>query len=316
MNTFGNTFRLTTFGESHGAAMGGIVDGCPAGMVIDQDFIDNELRRRRDGDTPSSLTTPRKEPDNVEWLGGILDGRTLGTPIAFMVRNRECRPQDYEVLHNLFRPGHADYTWQQRHQLRDHRGGGRASGRETVARVIGGAIAKLWLSTLGITIQSSLKGYEITCTILGMPAGVGNPVFDRLNARLAFAMLSIPSASAFAMGQTPHDWQLPANQYPDQWIAHGSGGALTSTNHCGGIQGGISNGMPIVFHTGFHPPVTQPEGMVCRDNTGNLHTVAPGGRHDRDHSTRLPVIVESMAALTIADFMCTHNQHQPNTLQS
>lgn len=304
MNTFGNTFRLTTFGESHGTAMGGIIDGCPAGVVIDQDFINTELLRRRDGDTISPLTTARKEPDQIEWLSGIMEGKTLGTPIAFLVRNQDFRAEDYNDLQDCFRPGHADYTWFQRYGRRDHRGGGRASGRETVSRVIGGAIAKLWLATQGVTIHSLRQGFEVKCTIEGVKAGVGNPVFDRLNARLAYAMLSIPSASSFVMGETPDDWRLPAGIYPDQWIDGGSGHTLTSTNHCGGVQGGISNGMPIVFHTGFHPPVTNPDGMVCRMADGILKTVSPHGRHDQDHSPRLPVIVESMAALVLADLLC------------
>ena len=304
MNSYGHSFRLTTFGESHGTAVGGVIDGCPAGVVIEEDFIAKELCRRRDGDSPSTLTTNRKEPDLIEWLSGIYEGKTLGTPIAFMVRNRDCRPEDYEALRDCFRPGHGDYTWQQRYGCRDYRGGGRASGRETAARVIGGAIAKLWLSTQGVTVNSLRQGFEVKCIIEGVPAGVGNPVFDRLNARLAYAMLSIPSASAFAMGESPDDWRLPAESYPDQWIAEGSGSTLTATNHCGGVQGGISNGMPIVFHTGFHPPVTDPDGMICRKADGTLKRVSPHGRHDRDHSSRLPVIVESMAALTVADFLC------------
>ena len=304
MNTFGHSFRLTTFGESHGTAVGGVIDGCPAGVVIEEGFIAKELCRRRDGDSPSTLTTNRKEPDLIEWLSGIYEGKTLGTPIAFMVRNRDCRPEDYEALRDCFRPGHGDYTWQQRYGCRDYRGGGRASGRETAARVIGGAIAKLWLASQGISVNSLRQGFEVNCIIEGVPAGVGNPVFDRLNARLAYAMLSIPSASAFAMGERPDDWRLPAESYPDQWIAEGSSSTLTATNHCGGVQGGISNGMPIVFHTGFHPPVTDPDGMICRKADGTLKKVCPHGRHDKDHSSRLPVIVESMAALTVADFLC------------
>lgn len=307
MNTFGNTFRLTTFGESHGNAVGGIVDGCPAGMVVEKSFVDQELQRRRNGDTPSPLTTARKETDEVEWLSGIYQGLTLGTPIAFLIKNNDCRPEDYETLRHCCRPGHADYTYGEKYGHRDHRGGGRASGRETVARVVGGAIAKQWLGTQGIAIHSSRREYTITCTILGLPAGVGEPIFDRLNARIAYAVLSIPSASAFAVGGEPNDWQLPPSQYPDQWNDHGTGATLTATNHCGGIQGGISNGMPVVFHVGFHPPVTQPLGMTCRQADGSLKPVAPHGRHDSNHAARLPVIVESMAALAIADLLATHH---------
>lgn len=306
MNSFGNIFRLTTFGESHGPAIGGIIDGCPAGLLLDASLVDAELRRRREGDTPSPDTTQRREPDQVEWLSGFLDGKTLGTPIAFVIHNRDHHSEDYDALRDCCRPGHADYTYMQKYGLRDHRGGGRASGRETAARVVAGAIAKMWLGTQGVTLQATHQGYIITCTVRGLSAGVGEPVFDRLNARLAYASLSIPSASAFTMGEGMDDWRLSTEKFPDQWVSQGQGENLTATNHCGGIQGGISNGMPVVFHVGFHPPVTRPDGMVCRCPDGTLKQVAPYGRHDGDHSSRLPVIVESMAALAIADLMLIH----------
>lgn len=302
MNTFGHQFRLTTFGESHGPAVGGIIDGCPAGIVIDQAFITDELRRRREGDggTPPDLTT-RHEADQVEWLSGLMNGTTLGTPLSYIIRNSDCRPEDYEPLRDLCRPGHADYTYTQKYGIRDHRGGGRASGRETAARVVAGAIAKQILRDKGITFHSTHHDHEVSCTIEGVPAGLGNPIFDRLNARLAYAMLSIPSAMAFAMGDTPDTFRLSQQEYPDQWCEHGCGDTLTHTNHCGGIQGGISNGMPIVFHVGFHLPPTQPDGMLCRTDEGALYPVAPHGRHDSYHIPRLPVIVEAMAAITLLD---------------
>ena len=305
MNTFGNTFRLTSFGESHGPAVGGIIDGCPAGMVIDEDFVNEELRRRRQGDILGcDRITARQETDRVEWLSGIYEGRTLGTPIAFLIRNNDCRSEDYDALRDCFRPGHADYTYQQKYGLRDPRGGGRASGRETAARVVAGAVAKLLLLPRGIAI--SAKGYQrdIVCTITGLPAGVGEPVFDRLNARLAYAMMSIPSAIAFAMGEDSECWQLDGQQFADAWCENGNGDNLTQSNHCGGIQGGISNGMPVVFHVGFHAPVTNPDGMMCRKEDGSILHVAPHGRHDADHGSRLPVIVEAMAALVVADLTC------------
>lgn len=306
MNTFGNHFRLTTFGESHGSAVGGVIDGCPAGIVIDQAFINSELRRRREGDnSTASGITARHEADQVEWLSGLMDGTTLGTPLTFIIRNTDCRPEDYETLRNICRPGHADYTYTEKYGIRDHHGGGRASGRETVARVVAGAIAKQILSGQGITFRSFHHDHEVCCTIEGVPAGIGNPIFYRLNACLAYATLSIPSAMAFAMGDTPDAFRLSQQDYPDQWREHGIGNTLTLTNHCGGIQGGISNGMPIVFHVGFHLPPTQPDGMVCRDNNGALHHVAPHGRHDSDHIPRLPVIVEAMAAITILDLLTT-----------
>ena len=302
MNSFGNQFRLTTFGESHSPAVGGIIDGCPAGIVIDHDFIANELRRRREGDggAPQSLTS-RHEDDQVEWLSGLMDGTTLGTPLSFIIRNKDCRPEDYEPLRHLCRPGHADYTYTEKYGIRDHRGGGRASGRETATRVVAGAIAIQILQDKGIAIHSTHHDHEVCCTIEGVAAGIGSPLFDRLNACLAYAMLSIPSAMAFAMGDTPDAFRLSQQDYPDQWREHAGGDTLTLTNHCGGIQGGISNGMPVVFHVGFHLPPTQPDGMLCRDSEGTLHSVAPHGRHDSCHIPRLPVIVEAMAAVTLLD---------------
>lgn len=303
MNTFGNRFRLTSFGESHGTAIGGVIDGCPAGIAIDTRLVDAELLRRRQGDIPSSATTPRQESDQVEWLSGIYEGRTLGTPIAFCIRNRDCREADYDQLRDCFRPGHADYTYWVKYGCRDHRGGGRASGRETAVRVVAGAIAKQLLGQQEIRISSTLSDHQVSCRIEGLPAGVGEPIFDKLSARLAYAMFSIPSAMAFAMGDTPDAFQLPADQYPDAWIPGGKGGTLTASNHCGGVQGGISNGMPVLFHVGFHLPVTHPDGMDCRTGNGSITHIAPGGRHDSSHLTRLPVIVESMAALVIADLI-------------
>lgn len=300
MNSFGQLFRLTTFGESHGTAIGGIIDGCPAGLLINEAWVDKELCRRHGND---ENTTSRHEKDKVEWLSGIYEGRTLGTPIAFIVRNEDCHPEDYEALKNLYRPGHADYTYQMKYGRRDHRGGGRASGRETVARVVAGAIAKQVLNQSSIKITSTIEGMSVRCAIEGLPAGVGNPVFDRLNARLAYAVLSIPSAISFAMGDWEGSMDEKDSGWPDAWTPHGSGPSLTVTNHCGGVQGGISNGMPVVFRVGFHPPVTCPEGMLCRDAEGNIHSVAPGGRHDKNHISRIPVIVEAMAAITILDLL-------------
>ena len=304
MNSFGTTFRLTTFGESHGSAIGGIVDGCPAGIAIDQDFVDAELRRRRIGDGATICDiTSRQEEDKVEWLSGIYEGKTLGTPIAFLIHNNDCREADYALLRDCFRPGHADYTYQQKYGHRDHRGGGRASGRETAVRVVAGAMAKQILAQQNIHIAAKMAVPHICCTIEGLPAGVGEPIFDRLNARLAYAMFSIPSCMSFTMGDTPEAWMLSRNEFPDQWTTKGEAETLTQTNHCGGIQGGISNGMPVVFYIGFHQPVTNPEGMNCRTAEGDIVNVAPHGRHDRDHYSRIPVIVESMAAITILDLL-------------
>ncbi|MBQ1408908.1 MAG: chorismate synthase [Bacteroidales bacterium] len=333
MNTFGSRFKLTTYGESHGPAIGGVVDGCPAGLLFDSDLVVAEMSRRHIG--PGA--TSRVEADQVEILSGIYQGRTLGTPIAFEIRNNDARSEDYDELRDLMRPGHADYTYYMRYGIRDHRGGGRASARETAARVVGGAIAKMILNDKNITVEATLAGTPtspladnqtfkhsniqalkhsstqsdsqggvIECTVNGLPAGIGNPVFDKLNARLAAAMMSIPSAIGFEMGIGFAAANMTGSDFRDEW-AHGNSVRpvrRTITNHCGGIQGGISNGMPIVFRTAFHPVVTINQPTECLDANGNLHTWQPRGRHDQCHLPRTVVIVEAMTAMTIADMIC------------
>ena len=317
-NTFGTRFKLTTYGESHGPAIGGVVDGCPAGVVFDSNLLTVDMMRRHIGEG----ATTRCEADTVEILSGLFEGRTLGTPIAFEIRNTDVRSSDYDDLRELYRPGHADYTYAMRYGIRDHRGGGRASGRETAARVVGGAIAKMILREKGIKIEAktvppaigncgtqkqtpalphdSLGGI-IECTVTGLPAGIGNPVFGKLNATLAAAMMSIPSAIGFEMGAGFAAARMTGSEYRDEWS--GEREAPTNTNHCGGIQGGISNGMPIVFRTAFHPVVTINQPTQCLDPDGNLHTWQPKGRHDTCHIQRTVVIVEAMTAMVIADFV-------------
>lgn len=305
MNTFGSKFRLTTFGESHGLAVGGIIDGCPANIIIDTEFIESELARRKG---------PRNETDKVEFLSGLLEGRTLGTPIAFCVSNHDARSTDYEALKGLFRPGHGEYTYKQRYGIHDWRGGGRSSARETVARVVAGAIAKQILSTHDIQIKSSTitpndlpdnetAGGIVACSIEKVRAGIGNPIFGKLNAQLAAAMMSIPSAIGFEMGAGFATAQMYGSQYVDQWCRTTDGSIATKTNHCGGIQGGISNGMPITFRVAFHPIVTLPGTITCIDSEGTTRNVVVGGRHDRCQVGRASVVVEAMAALTILDNM-------------
>lgn len=319
-NTFGEHFRLTTFGESHGVAVGGVIDGCPSGVSIDFALIDAELARRR-GDGVAG-TTERKECDRVEWISGIMDGITLGTPIAFLVYNCDTRCGDYDKLKEWQRAGHADYTYQEKYGVRDHRGGGRASARETVARVVAGAIAKQLLAAKGISVvsewaagrdalQNDTVGGTVRCTVFGLKPGVGNPVFDRLNARLAYAMMSIPSAVSFEMGAGKGAAAMTGADYADRWndseqpvaIQPLNHSPLTITNHCGGIQGGISNGMPIEFTVGFHPVVTQLPFTQCRNPRGEVRMIELKGRHDRCHLARAAVIVEAMVALTLIDFL-------------
>ena len=311
MNTFGNIFRLTTFGESHGPAIGGVIDGCPAGLAVDYDLVDAELARRR-GDGLAG-TTERKESDHVEWLSGIMDGRTLGTPIAFIIRNSNTQPDDYEWNRDLYRPGHGDYTWQQKYGIRDHRGGGRCAARETAARVVAGAIAKQILTQKGIAVTSRLSqsvtppandtaGGVVECTVTGVPAGWGEPLFGKLQSQLAAAMMSIPSATGFETGEGFHAAQMLGSEYIDCWNSDFS----TQTNHCGGIQGGLSNGMPLQFRVAFHPVVTLPHNLPCIDKEGTPHTIATvPGRHDRNHTPRAAVVVEAMTAIVLTDAMLT-----------
>ena len=301
MNSYGNKFRLTTYGESHGPAVGAVIDGCPAGMAIDMKAIAESLARRRYG-------APRQEEDEVEWLSGLKEGITLGTPIAFLIRNCNTRPKDYAPLEHLFRPGHADYTYYMKYGLRDHRGGGRASARETAVRVVAGAIALQLMPEISIQCsvvsgqcitQDDTVGGVVACCVTGVPAGVGNPIFGKLNADLAAAMMSIPSAIGFEMGAGFKAAEMKGSEYIDRWNNDGS----TQTNHCGGIQGGISNGMPIEFRVAFHPVVTIPQPVECLHEDGYLETVKIDGRHDRYHIERAAVVVEAMTALCLVNHL-------------
>ena len=326
MNSYGTSFRLITYGESHGPAVGAVIDGCPAGVAIDMEAIKQMLARRRFG-------APRQEVDEVEWLSGIKDGITLGTPIAFCIRNNDAHSEDYTHLEHLFRPGHADYTYYKKYGLRDHRGGGRSSARETVARVVAGAIALQLMPEVSIKVESEkwdtsskndTMGGVVKCQVTGVAAGIGEPIFGKLNAQLAAAMMSIPSAIGFEMGDgfaTAHmkgseyidHWNdclnvsmpecLSANELNTQTIKQSNNQAITKTNHCGGIQGGISNGMPIEFRVAFHPVVSIPQPVECLHEDGHLETISIGGRHDRYHIERAAVVVEAMTALCLINHL-------------
>lgn len=320
MNSFGQRFRFTSYGESHGHAVGGIIDGCPAGIRLDTAFINSELSRRRGGLSP--LTTARKEPDRVEFLSGLFEGKTLGTPISFMIRNEDADADAYSDLQDWFRPGHADYTYWAKYGERDWRGGGRSSGRETAARVVAGAIARQLPSLRTISFDTCVEqgtvlqpsddtiGGIVKCSINGVPAGVGDPIFGRLNASLAAAMMSIPSAMGFEMGAGFASAQMKGSEFADAWsewkenhTTAEEATPLTNTNHCGGVQGGISNGMPVVFKVAFHPVVSRCDALTCRNKEGETSNIRINGRHDKNHLLRIPVIVESMAALVLADLM-------------
>ena len=322
MNTFGKILTLTTFGESHGPAMGGVLDGMPAGVDIDIDVLQCFVDRRRTGQTTGS--SRRDEQDRVEVLSGIWQGKTLGTPIGFVVHNTDARSEDYEELKDVYRPNHADFTWQAKYGIRDPRGGGRASARETVARVVAGGIALQALASLGITIETQIVGPRlgvaameqacadvqregdtlggiISCTIKGVPAGLGEPVFGKLHAQLAAAMMSIPSVHGFEYGDGFEMASKRGSEVIDVFEKRPDGSIGTATNHSGGIQGGISNGEDITMRIAFKPVPTlmRPVGTVDRD--GNSVTLQPRGRHDVCVVPRALPIVEAMAALVILD---------------
>lgn len=346
-NTFGTILKLTTFGESHGKAVGGILDGFPSGVEVDEDLLKREIDRRKPGQ--SELVSQRREEDEVEILSGIFEGRSLGTPIAFLVWNKDKKPEDYDHLKTTYRPSHADFTYSQKYGLRDYRGGGRASARETVARVIAGSFAKMLLRGPGITItayvnavgpvaidkpfnspdvslidaspvrcpdkETSLKmidliketakkgdtlGGQITCIVHGVPAGLGEPVFDKLHADLGKAMLSINAVKGFEIGSGFAGTRQKGTQQNDEFTTNGDR-IMTKTNNSGGVQGGISNGMDICFNVGFKPVSTLMKDQKTVDNKGNEVILEGRGRHDVTVVPRAVPIVEAMAALVIAD---------------
>ena len=326
MNTIGKILTLTTFGESHGPAMGGVLDGMPAGVDIDMDALQRFVDRRRTGQTAGSSS--RTEQDRVEVLSGIWQGKTLGTPIGFIVRNTDARSADYEEIARCFRPNHADYTWQAKYGIRDPRGGGRASARETVARVIAGGIAIQALERLGITVEACIVqvgphsgvtdeeqqrlvgeaakdgdtlGGIIECVVRGVPAGLGEPLFGKLHAQMAAAMMSIPSVHGFEYGDGFDMATRRGSEVMDEFEHREDGTIGTVTNHSGGIQGGISNGEDIVMRIAFKPVPTLMRPLPAIDRDGNPVTLQPRGRHDACVLPRALPIIEAMAALVILD---------------
>lgn len=316
MNTIGKILTLSTFGESHGPAMGGVLDGVPAGVDIDLEALQRFVDRRRPGQTVGASS--RGEQDRVEVLSGIWQGKTLGTPIGFIVRNTDASSEDYEPLARCFRPNHADYTWQVKYGIRDPRGGGRASARETVARVVAGGIALQVLGRLGITIEAVARAADaatlqrvmadgdtlggiIECVVHGAPAGLGEPVYGKLHARLAAAMMSIPSVHGFEYGDGFEMAAKRGSEVMDSFEKRADGSIGTVTNHSGGIQGGISNGEDIVMRVAFKPVPTLMRDIPTIDLDGNPVTLPPRGRHDVCVVQRAVPIVEAMAALVILD---------------
>lgn len=294
--------------------MGGIIDGMPAGIGINLDEVQRMVDRRRPGLTRGSST--RQEKDRVEVLSGIFEGKTLGTPIGFVVRNEDCRSEDYDHLRDVYRPSHADYTWQMKYGIRDHRGGGRASARETLSRVVAGAFAMQALRLLGIDIiatarqadeelehareQGDTLGGAISCTITGVPAGLGEPVFGKLSSALAAAMMSIPAAKSFDMGAGRALTTMRGSESLDT-MRMVDGKVHFDHNYSGGVQGGISNGNDIYFEVGFKPIATLMRDITAMDSQGRAVTIHPRGRHDVSAVPRAVPVVQAMAAHVILD---------------
>ena len=343
-SSIGTIFKLSTFGESHGIAIGGVIDGVPANFELDLEAIQKELDRRKPGQ--SSIVTQRKESDTVQFLSGIFEGKTTGAPIGFIILNENQKSNDYDHLKESFRPSHADFTYQKKFGIRDFKGGGRSSARETASRVVAGAIAKQMLDSLGIRfstfvdqiggirfqstdffdqgiIESNLVrcpddkiaaemenlvreirkegdtiGGAIRCVIENVPIGLGEPVFDKLHAELGKAMLSINAVKGFEIGSGFDAISIRGSQHNDLFNPDGT----TKSNNSGGIQGGISNGMPINFRVAFKPVATLMQDQLSINADGEEVTVAGKGRHDACVVPRAVPIVEAMAAITILDF--------------
>ncbi|MFC3879645.1 chorismate synthase [Algoriphagus namhaensis] len=348
-NSFGKLFKITTFGESHGKALGVTIEGCPAGLPIDEEKIRLEMQRRKPGQ--SKITTQRKEEDEIEILSGVFEGKSTGTPIGIVIRNADQKSKDYSHISDKFRPSHADFTYFEKYGIRDYRGGGRSSARETAARVAAGAIAKQLLETKGISVQAFVtqvgnlkleKAYQemdlaeaennivrcpdpetaekmiqlidsvrlerdtiggvISCVIKNTPVGLGEPVFDRLHAELGKAMLSINAVKGFEYGSGFEGVKMRGSQHNDAFVKEGDH-IKTTTNHSGGIQGGISNGQDIYFNVAFKPVATIMQDQSSINEAGESVTVSGKGRHDPCVVPRAVPIVEAMAALVIADYL-------------
>ena len=347
-STYGTLFKIATFGESHGPALGVTIDGCPAGLAFDTDFIQHELDRRKPGQ--SRITTQRREADEFEVLSGVFEGITQGTPIALVIRNTDQRSKDYGHIAEQFRPSHADYTYMAKYGTRDYRGGGRSSARETAARVAAGAVAKMVLKTLGVSVQAYVSavgkmrletpyqeldlalaeenavrcpdpllaeqmftyidetrkkgdsiGGVVSCVVTGVPAGWGEPVFDKLHAELGKAMLSINAVKGFEYGSGFAGAEQSGSEHTDAIYTDAEGRVRTRTNQSGGIQGGISNGEAIYFRVAFKPVATIMQDQESVDVHGQSVTVSGKGRHDPCVVPRAVPIVEAMAALVLVD---------------
>jgi chorismate synthase len=328
MNTFGRNFRITTFGESHGAAVGVVIDGCPSRLELSTQDVQPFLDRRRPGASP--LTSARKESDRVEILSGVFEGKTTGAPVAMMVKNEDVRPEDYAALRDVFRPGHADFTYQEKYGIRDHRGGGRSSGRETVARVAAGAVAMKILGQAGIRITGTILEVhgktspgEIEQEILaaktagdsvggiveivaqGCPAGLGDPVFGKLDAMIAGAMMGIGAVKGVEIGDGFAAARKSGSGNNDPITRDGF-----ASNHAGGILGGISTGQEIVVRIAVKPTPSIAKPQKTRDVNSDEVEIAIKGRHDPCIVPRIVPVAEAMLALVLADCLLEQAKYQ------
>lgn len=344
---YGNLFRISTWGESHGKGIGVVVDGCPAGLYLSEELIQPYLDRRKPGETKYS--TPRKESDTVEILSGVFEGRTTGTPISMIVYNKSQRSKDYSEIASYYRPGHADYTFDQKYGFRDYRGGGRSSGRETIARVAGGAIASLILKTIGIEVNAYTKsigpitidygkctkenvmksplympdldaslqaedfltntmqnkdsaGGIVECIVSGMPAGIGETVFEKLDANLAKGVMSIGAVKGVEIGAGFQAASMTGSQNNDNFFIADSH-VQKQTNHAGGILGGLSDGSEIILRTAFKPTPSINHTQHTFNIMGENIDINVKGRHDPIIVPRAVVVVESMVAMTLLDML-------------
>jgi chorismate synthase len=327
MNTFGRNFRITTFGESHGKAVGVVIDGCPPAMELSEQDIQPLLDRRRPGTSP--LTSARKEPDRIRILSGIFCGKTTGAPILLLVENEDVKSDDYEKLRDVFRPGHADVTYEEKYHIRDYRGGGRSSGRETLGRVAAGAVAIKYLAARGITIAGKIRsvhgktlpkeieqeilaaknagdsvGGTAEIVVTGCPAGLGDPVFGKLDAQLAGAMMGIGAVKGVEIGDGFLVAQKFGSENNDSLTAHGF-----ASNHAGGILGGISTGQDIIVRIAVKPTPSIAQPQKTRDIHGNEVEIAISGRHDPCIVPRIVPVAESMLALVIIDCLLEQNKY-------
>jgi chorismate synthase len=344
-NTFGRLFKLTTFGESHGPALGGVIDGCPSGVSLSEDIVQQELDRRKPGQSPAS--TARKETDRVSLLSGVFDGQTTGTPIGFKIQNEDQRPRDYDQIKDVFRPGHADYTYAAKYGIRDYRGGGRASARETVSRVVGGAVAQQFLSHHGVSVYAytrEIGGIEaeiispekaqglpffapdpsvvqlwdkkvkqvkeagdslgglVEIQARNIPPGLGEPVFDKLDARLAYALMGVGAIKAVEVGSGLDAAEMLGSQNNDPIGKNGF-----RQNNAGGILGGISTGQPLLVRAAVKPipSIYLPQQTI--NTQGQEVSLQIKGRHDVSAIPRIVPVLKSMVLLVLADMWLLHS---------